>query len=228
MVIRCYAGNQPEVLFRRIASSKTVKALHIIVLSVFDRLVAPSAGIDSSPSIPRRFLLHHGASEMTQRARLSPTRSLAGHVLALRWLRPAASASGFRLSAPARLWDCARRSRSTHPACGQAAPFLSTERPGKSSLSPSALRSNPITVGIAFAQKKEDPAAFRPGLSRLSLHVAFRNAQRPLLAAHVTKREWILSLALTSFKEFIATLTTVVQRNYRFKIPWLLKRRTEG
>jgi hypothetical protein len=48
-----------------------------------------------------------------------------------------------------------------------------------------------------------------------------RGVRCPLLAAHVTKREWILSLALTSFKEFIATLTTVVHRNYRFKIPWL-------
>jgi len=31
-------------------------------------------------------------------------------------------------------------------------------------------------------KKEEDPAAFRPGLSRLPLHVAFRNAQR--LAGH--------------------------------------------
>jgi hypothetical protein len=51
--VRCYAGNQPGVLFRRIPSSKTVKALHIIVLSVLERLVAPNAGIDNSPFHPR-------------------------------------------------------------------------------------------------------------------------------------------------------------------------------
>ena len=82
-------------------------------------------------------------------------------------------------------------------------------------------------MGIALAQKREDPAAFRPGLSRLPLHVAFRNAQRlaghwqgvPLSATRCSRHETRVdtSLALTSFKEFTATLTTVVHRNYRFR-----------
>ena len=83
-------------------------------------------------------------------------------------------------------------------------------------------------MAIALAQKKKktrplSDQVFRdfPSTSRFVTRSVLLDIGRecfcPLFAAHVTKREWILSLALTSFKEFTATLTRVVHRNNRFR-----------